>query len=268
MTRKKILNISSAKKSDNMLTATQNLPDPPVLTTQFTIPAIGITPSTFIFSPTMRFLAFTDGVNNNDNARTKQDTFARGFKETLRFATSDGNEWKWRRICFSYKAAQADFQVPTFSTARLPFAFDPVATGYRRLFSRIDGGTLSTQQLQTRDAIYNRVFAGRQNLDWTDPMTARTDPLAVKIWYDKVTSIRSGNDISSLLIAKRWHPMNKNLIYQNEDSGKTILDSPVSETGNGTMGDYFIMDIFYTAPSDDGVLLSIGSDATYYWHER
>lgn len=251
------------------MTATQTLPTVPVLEPQFTIAANGTTPTTLIFSPTMRNNSITDGTGDQDNSREGQSTFVRGFKETLRFVTSDGNPWQWRRICWSYHGTGFDFAVQANGVARLPFAFDSsTGTGYRRLFSKIDGDSLSVTQITVRDALYQRIFKGVRDKDWSNAISAPTDPKSVKIWYDRTMTIQSPNEESKLLTVRRWHPINKTLMYAADDSGKGWLSSPFSEESRTSLGDYYIMDIFLSAPDDDGVVLSIGSDATYYWHER
>lgn len=250
------------------MTATQAIPDVADLSTSFNIPAIGVTPTSFLFSPTMRERDTADDTVGQQNSRNTSDVFIKGFKESLRFVTSDGNEWVWRRICFSYFGANNDFDVPglTFPFA-LPYHFDPVQTGYRRLWSKIDGGAITGEMQFVRDRIYGQVFKGTRGLDWSSAMTAPTDPRSVKIWFDKTTKIRGGNEESHFQMAPRWHPINKTLFYEDKDNGRGQFSSPISRQNHG-LGDYYILDMFFTAPSDAGVLLSIQSDATVYWHEK
>lgn len=271
MTRKRILNITTHKKKDNLLTAHQltggEFEDGP----QFVIPSAGLTNYVYVFSPTMRWQSRIQEKFDQDNQRANNDTFASGFKERIRFITSDGNPWVWRRICFSYYDAEADFKF--FDTSDdtehdyPPFHYN-VTNGYRRLWQRINGPAPSIKEIAVRDHLYEHVFAGTRNVDWSSEISAPTNSRAVKIWYDKTTRIVSGNELSTIRNVTRWHPIKKRLIYQNRDQGGAEENNYLSQTSRSSMGDYIVMDIFHGSPADSNVQLSIGSDATYYWHER
>lgn len=269
--RRRILNVSSIKKRDNMLTAYRSIPNNTVISPQFLISATGLQCQTFIFSPTMRWGSQQTDKFEQINTRSSQESYVRGFKERLRFVTSDGNPWTWRRICFSYYDSESDFKF--FDTSDdtekdyPPFTYDNVY-GYHRLWMRLNGPATTIQENKVRGDVYSHVFRGKTGIDWTSELSAPTNPLAVKIWYDKTTTIRSGNEQSTMKFVPRWHSIGKRLIYSDRDAGGGQDNSYSSETSRVSMGDYMILDIFASAPNDEGVQLSIGSDATYYWHER
>jgi len=262
------VDIASTKKVDSLMTATQAIPDNVVLQNSFNIPAIGANPTTFIFSPTLRDRDTADDTFGQSNSRNTSDCFIRGFKERIRFVTSEGNEWIWRRICFTYKGTRDDFNVPGMSFPNaLPYHFDPVQTGYRRLWSKLDGAAITGEMQFVRDRIYEKVFKGARNIDWSNAMTAPTDSKTVKIWYDKTTTVKGGNEQSHFVMANRWHAINRTLNYEDKEAGKDQTSFPWSVQSRG-LGDYYVMDMFYTAPVDDGVILDIQADASVYWHER
>jgi len=269
--RKRILNISSLKKRDNLLTAYRSVPNDAVTAPSFNIAAIGQNPTVFVFSPTMRYGSQLTDKFEQTNTRGSSDVFIRGFKERLRFVTSDGNPWVWRRICFSYYDAEDDFQYFDTSDDTVkqypPFNYN-TTRGYERLWMRIGGVATTIQEDAIRGKLYDHLFRGKKGFDWDNELTAPTDPQAVKIWYDKTTIIRSGNETSVMKFTPRWHGIGKRLIYSDRDAGGDQDASYKSETSRVSMGDYIIMDMFVSSPVDENVLLSIGSDATFYWHER
>jgi len=254
-----------------MLTASRTLPEEAIDGPQFVVQSSGLQNWVYVFSPTMRWQSQLTGKFDQDNTRATNDTFASGFKERLRIITSDGNPWIWRRICFSYYDAETDFKF--FDTSDdtekdyPPFNYT-AGNGYRRLWLRVNGPTPTIQEQSVRDALYQHVFAGTRNVDWSTEISAPLNSRAIKIWYDRTTRIASGNQQSTVRNFTRWHPIKKRLVYQNRDDGGAQENNYLSETSRQSLGDFMVMDIFQGAPSDPNVQLSVGSDATYYWHER
>ena len=114
--RRRVLNTSTIKKRDSMVTAIKFLDSTDVLTptSQYQITTAGFSPSVFIFSPTMRWKRDVDSALPTKASREKEETFAVGFKEKIRFATDTSSPWLWRRICFSMYGVDL-WQYPTAS---------------------------------------------------------------------------------------------------------------------------------------------------------
>jgi len=66
-----------------------------------------------------------------------------------------------------------------------------------------------------------------------------------------------------------WHPMYKNLTYEQEQDGEKMIDSAVSVTGRLGMGNYYVVDIFRKhGVNDDQSTLTFTPEASFYWHEK
>ncbi len=98
MTKRRILNVTSKKKQDNMLPYVQNAQGAGQALGPIVIPSTGVT--SFIFSPTARNY---DPIGDTTSTRNSQTIFARGFKEKISMRMSDGTAWRWRRIIFAAK---------------------------------------------------------------------------------------------------------------------------------------------------------------------
>lgn len=273
-TRRRILNVSTTKKRDAMLTARQDAGDTSSTNlVQFNVNALGFTPHAFIFSPTMRYRRANAGITPSNMTREKDDLYFRGFKENLRFATSDSNDWRWRRIVFM--ALDWDWSLQDQND--LIETFYPMnngeteAEGYKRVFMRLEPSLITplptvTERLQTR--VYNLLFRGLRNQDWSNPMTAMTDSRSVRVLYDRTTPIKSSSDAGVQLITKRWHPVNRSLSYNVLEGGKGSVQNPQVRADIGAQGDMYVLDFFQCVTDDETSNLSIGSDAIIYWHER
>ena len=66
-----------------------------------------------------------------------------------------------------------------------------------------------------------------------------------------------------------WHPMRKNLRYDEDEEGDYTESVPLSTTSHLGMGDYYVIDIFIPLlGSGINDQFSINSTSTLYWHER
>ena len=67
------------------------------------------------------------------------------------------------------------------------------------------------------------LFEGAGNVDWADVNSAKVDTRRIDLHYDKTITINSGNSSGVFRTYRRWHPMNKNLVYDDDqDGGKWI----------------------------------------------
>ncbi|QSX73077.1 capsid protein [Delphin genomovirus 2] len=267
MSKKRILNISSRKKQDTMLSITN-------------IDAGTVTPGplrtgpsylsgqlTYLipFVATARPALQVDGSAGSPierAVRTSQTCFMRGLKEKISIRTDTGAPWRWRRIAFTYKGDTL------YSTEagqnRLMSYFKDTGTNQSGM-ARI--ATTWTQSPPAFDELCRILFKGTRNLDWDNEFIAPTDTARVKIVYDKTTTIQAGNEAGVYRTYSRWHGMNKNLVYDDDEEGTTEGLRRFSVEGPAGMGDYYIFDFFQSnGNAEDQLALSYNS--TLYWHEK
>lgn len=219
------------------------------------------TNGTFLWNATAQSLD-AQSVIPNQASRTATTCFMRGLSEHLRVSTNSGIPWFHRRICFTSK------QTFTYSDASgtLPRStYIETSAGVQRLWFN------ATNNNNTGDvnAMYGLIFRGQNGSDWTDPLIAPTDPTRITVKFDKTWVYKSGNQVGTHKERKVYHPMNKNLVYDDDESGDAELQSYVSTSAKPGMGNFFVMDIIQAlqgGTSSD--ILRIDSNATLYWHER
>jgi len=203
--------------------------------------------------------AGTPGTVKEQAVRTAQTVFWRGVKETLRIETSSSVPWQWRRICFTFKGTTL-FEGADTDPGTAPY-FRETSNGYMRLWRGVDSPQLGT--------LNDYVFKGSALADWSSVITAQTDPLRITVKYDRVVTIRSGNDSGTIRTFKMWHGMNKNLVYDEDEIGDQETSTALSVQSKAGMGDYYIMDIFSPLlGSSQNDQLAIRSDTQVYWHEK
>ena len=96
------------------------------------------------------------------------------------------------------------------------------------------------------------------------------DTKRVSLLYDKTVHIRSGNEIGIERNYNRWHPVGKNIVYDDKEEGGETLGSSVSVDSKLGMGDLYILDIIDgngVAETTDGSIY-FNPETTVYWHER
>lgn len=265
-TQKRILNVTSTKKRNTMLswsnTTSSGASQPVQIGSAFVnAPITGI----FVFCPTAQQFN-TDSLGRNQASRSATTCYMVGFSEHLRIQTSSGLPWFHRRICFTIRGPTffsnpSTTDTPTQSTN--PYV--STSNGYERLwlneYVNAQSATISGQ--------YALLFRGNQGQDWSDVLTAYVDTTRVNVKFDKTYKILSGNGNGVVQERKLYHKMNHNLVYDDDESGSGESTNVYSVDSKQGMGDYYIVDIF--TPGIGGTssdLLSINSTATLYWHEK
>lgn len=272
MTKKSILNTTSRKKRDTLLTVsntTAAAATKPLAVGPLYVSGTG---NYFgVWAATGRDLVQYGGGSNTvvqESQRTSTVAYMRGLSEKIRIQTSSGVPWLWRRICFKYRGSSVPFNAAATSDtgqAQPYVAVTETSSGYGRLylnqFINGMGNTLSAEQ-----AI---LFKGRQGNDWQDLLTAPVDTRRVDLASDKTYKISSGNANGILREYKTWYPMNKNLVYDDDENGETEETSLWSVDDKRGMGDYYICDIIIAgtgATASD--VLQLTSTTSLYWHEK
>jgi len=204
-----------------------------------------------------------DLYNVTDDLRESKVTYIRGLKETISLATNTNVAWRWRRIVVFWK----DVLVLNPSSNYRDLWYDPnvspstTGRGYVRVFN-----SLNTTRYA---ALTDLIFVGTQDKDWTDPFTAALDKSRVDVKYDKTITIQSRTNTGTDLTFHRWHPVNKTMIYDDEQVGASWNSSFYSSNARGSCGDMVVIDIIRGGINSGGSdRMRLVSDATFYWHER
>jgi len=192
--------------------------------------------------------------------RTSTTCYMRGLKETVSIRTTNGDPWKWRRICFRMKGDD----ITAFATALSRTDYLDTSPAQRGIMRPVTNWFAETG-LPTR--ITSILFAGDEGKDWADFMLAQVDTNRVSVEYDKTKHLQAGNESGFIRTMKRWHPMNKNLVYNDDQSGSEAAVRPYSTTGLKGMGDYYVVDFFKSNGSPEAQV-GLRYNSTLYWHEK
>ena len=248
--RRALLNVTSKKKQDNMLPYATNPDGSGGTPTSFGVPQSG---GLFLWNATARDRVPSTGDYNASSLRESDVCYMRGLKERIVLTPSDSVSWMWRRICFTTKGGNSVFT---------PIAnYIETSRGWNRLLVNSAGST-------TAVAITSYIFKGTVNVDWIDNMTAKVDTQRVKLMSDTTRVIGSGNSVGRFHRYNRWYPMNKTLVYANDENGESETTDVVSTLGRQGMGDYYVLDIFKCADTATSHVLDFNPEATLYWHEK
>lgn len=270
MSKRSILNTTSRKKQDNMLSFSNTNGTAGSQTVQqgslFVSGSTGFAMS--LFSPTCRSLVTAGQTNEiTDPAdRTSSTCYMRGYKENLRIQTNSGLPWLWRRICFTYKGPVFSTVLAADPTPIQPFSpYSDTSVGMGRKWFNTSVNNMPNTVTNWQGII----FKGAQGYDWTDVITAKVDTSRITVKGDTTRRITTGNANGHLSERKLWYPMNKNLVYDDDEIGAQETTSYYSTDAKAGMGDYYIVDFVVpglNATSADS--FNMNCTATLYWHEK
>ncbi|WGD01137.1 MAG: capsid protein [Genomoviridae sp.] len=270
MSRKRLLNITSRKKKNTMLvwSNTNNVTGASQATQPAPITANGNTAYRGFWIATAQDLTDQTGILGRvgeEAVRTATSCYMRGVAEHLRIQTSSALPWFWRRICFTYKGPELTNVSSLDSPTSSIYAYLDTTSGMQRLgFNQNVANMPNT--INNHDSI---IFRGAKGLDWQDYIVAPVDNSRVSLKFDKTWTLRSGNQSGTVKEVKLWHPMNKTLMYGDDESGDLQATNYTSVSSKIGMGDYYIMDII--APGQGGTasdLMVMVPNTTLYWHEK
>lgn len=271
MSTKSILNKTSRKKRDTMLswsnTTTGGAQRTPAVGG---LAVAGNSQAISVWCPTARDLVQFGGSSGTvvqEAMRTATTAYMVGLAEKVRIQSSSGLPWMWRRICFRLRGTNGNFQTP--ATSDTPTSvFSPyleTSSGYVRLWFN---ESVNNQQNTINNQL-GILFRGASGVDWNDVMIAPVDARQVDLSFDKTWKLHSGNTAGVFTEKNLWHPMRKNLVYDDDESGEAESTTPFSVTDKRGMGDYYVVDIIQ--PGMGGTAsdtLAISSTASMYWHEK
>lgn len=182
----------------------------------------------------------------DENQRNRQTVFIKGIYDRWRFTTTDSSVWTWRRIVFRTRNRYGDSS-----------SYSDTKTYFRNL-------QRNQPQAQT---IVEEILTGVRDTDWADPYLAKLDRRAVDVVYDRVRYVRPKGEKGDLHIYDHYIPINRNLTYDDFESGGGENSSPWASNAKDNMGNIYIVDIM-KSNNNTGAQLRIGAEATFYWHEK
>lgn len=265
MSTRVLLNKTSQKKRDNMLSYTNTTAADPFSTTYtgtgavMRFPVGQTNPGSeffYVWNATARPAETSEGQRGSKidvSLRTSESIYAKGLRERITLETNNSAPWEWRRVCFTSKDdfGQTDPDTATF--------FRQTSSGMVRMVSALSTGIYLQSEL----------FEGERNQDWLSVFIAPLSRKNFSIKYDKTRIIRSTNNSGTIREYKLWHPMESNLAYREEQQGETMTESAVSVTGRVGMGNYYVIDMFRKhGNNDDQSTLTFTPEATFFWHEK
>lgn len=261
MTRRKIVDITSTKKKDNMICSTNVTPGNDDGTALYDRRPAQLYGGRMYIMPWICTGRTAEGAAPLQAARTRTEVYWRGVKERIQIQTNNGTPWQWRRICFTCKRPDLrNLQNSTFSWARSLGS----AQGWTRVVNDV---VLLNPTIA--ESLIDLMFDGTQNLDWDDYFTAKSDREQVTVMYDKTFIINPGNESGVMKNYSLWHGMNKNMQYDDDENGGTMNFSPFSTTAKRGMGDYYIVDFIESGSGGDTEdRLTFHPNAVAYWHEK
>nr|WCD56368.1 MAG: capsid protein [Genomoviridae sp.] len=194
MSTRVLLNKTSQKKRDNMLSYTNTTAADPFSTTYtgtgavMRFPVGQTNPGSeffYVWNATARPAETSEGQRGSKidvSLRTSESIYAKGLRERITLETNNSAPWEWRRVCFTSKDdfGQTDPDTATF--------FRQTSSGMVRMVSALSTGIYLQSEL----------FEGERNQDWLSVFTAPLSRKNFSIKYDKTRIIRSTNNSGTI----------------------------------------------------------------------
>lgn len=268
MPRKRILNITSRKKRNGMQTITTSgaagTPIAPAYGPTF---VNGTDGGLFLWCATATVDTLGSAPNpiSADAGRTSDTCYMRGLSEHIRIQTSSPAPWFHRRICFATRSSVFRFGVDSSPVNTVAVYYDDSARGMERWAQNMANNNAPL----TVSAWLGILFKGAEGVDWSDRIIAPVDTTRVDLKFDKTWTLMSGNNNGIVKERKLWHPMNKNIQYDEDESGENEATTYFSVQDKRGMGDYYVLDLIQAgtgATASD--LMRVTYNSTLYWHEK
>jgi len=196
------------------------------------------------------------GLRGQRASRSSTSCFMRGLAETVTLETNNDLSWEWRRICFTFKGGN------NFWTT-----FNGGTSGYARQLLNI-GQSSNPVDVTKVQQLNDLMFQGNRNVDWYNPMDAPIDTTRVTLKYDRKRIISSKGTAAYKTQNKMWHPMNKYIVYDDEESANSENTVAYSVQDKRGMGDYHVIDMFQSVGPGVTGTLEFAAQASLYWHEK
>lgn len=272
-TKRAILNTTSRKKRDHMLQTYK----PSVTQSPTGVGSIAFGPSV---SAATRWWAYgwiasardngttagTFGSVYDESTRTASTCYIKGLKERVQLRCNNGHAFLWRRLVFAFTGQE--------------IIRDQASAVFGTMWNRDDthGYTRATTQLLPSigsDATYawnqmaSIIFRGVANVDWNNITTAPIDNTRIKVLHDQTIRVVPQTADGLTNIYHKWHPINKNLVYNDDEVGGGKIPGIVLSANNRqSCGDIYVVDMFDVGSPEEGNVFDLDIESTFYWHEK
>lgn len=213
-----------------------------------------------LYMPSARILAQSSA---GEASRERQQVYAVGYKETCQVDILGGGVWKWRRVVFTYKGDWLFAGDVTWTEPFFDKSTDLASTDMTRLIAQ----PTTDQSARIKSILWD----GEELVDWQSEFTAKVDTQRVTPLYDRTITFNPRNESGYSRTFKLWHPIRKNILYQDDEDGQSRNSgSYVSTDGKPGVGDVYVYDIAYlVVPATTGnAAMTFNPEGTFYWHER
>lgn len=193
---------------------------------------------------------------SSEAIRASKTIFFRGVKEQVVLRTNTSVSWRWLRICFALKGINGF--IPAIRTGV------ETNNGWARAMvdlSSVAAGTV-------RNQLESLLFEGAGGTDWVSPFSAKVDNSRVTLLYRHMRLLNSGNNNGRFFKHNQWLPVNKNIMYNDDEIGQDTNDSTRSVLSKPGIGDIFFVDFFECSSASSSDSLNFEPQATIYWHEK
>ncbi|QCW23622.1 MAG: capsid protein [Genomoviridae sp.] len=261
MTRRRVVDISSRKCHDNMISLGVDAAGNPLTEPGAPYNMTGEKLWAFCFAPSARSSEWTEASGEYQRHMTR--TWSRGYKEFSTFETGGAANWQWRRIVFTtkFKLYQA---FPLGTVEKYYDGSVPINGQTRAIF---DFTQSSAANIQT----FYILFEGSRGVDYSDVFSAKTNKKFVRVISDKVRQLKGGNDAAHFHNYRDWFSNNSTLVYNEKESGDRKPDSNAAKFSTGGRegeGDMYVVDLFACANGGTANQARWVPSGKYYWHER
>jgi len=254
MSRKSILNLTSVKKRDTMLSwRITNDTEQGQVGSGLVPAAVG---GTFVWCATARDLRLGES-DFRQAHRAQPSIYCVGLKELMEIQTATDHMWVHRRIIFAIKDVFLQQDAPGAAQT----AYENLSNGWARMMKNTRGAPLNTY-------IAALIFRGKQDVDWNNYHNAPVDNTRVTILRDTKSEFKSGNGQAIRKVVKTWIPIRKTIVYDDDEGLNSDAKVSFSVRSKRGLGDVFIVDYFDCVTPASGGQLVVNPCATMYWHER
>lgn len=188
--------------------------------------------------------------------RSSKSIFFRGVKEQVVLRTNTSVSWRWLRIVFAIKGLEAF--IPAIKTGV------ETNNGWARALVDLSSSGAGT----IRNGLESLLFEGGGGTDWVSPFSAKVDSSRVTLLYRHMRLLNSGNNNGRYFKHNQWLPVNKNIVYNDDEAGQDTNDATKSVLSKPGMGDIYFVDFFECSSGSATDSLIFEPQATIYWHEK
>lgn len=188
--------------------------------------------------------------------RNKREIFLKGFAENIRFDVNSAYPLMVRRVIYA-----TPYKITLDGGVSGPTTQDTKVVTSKKHYVGLGYGPKNVD-------VPELVLAGTNQVDWNDIMTAKIDNTRIRLFSDKMFSIRSGNTADAFKQFKFYDRINRKATYDDEESANSILGSGwLTEAHNGDLQNvyctYFLQNL-----SSTNITPTIHQMRTMYWHEK